>query len=108
MAELSGDTPRAIELYKLSRKLSNHDVEIYMALRELAGVGVAFKLCQALSQKLNLDESRYLKLLDIVALGTISDIVPLVSENRVIAKLGLKLTEITKNTGCVRQSILWM
>lgn len=67
--------------------------------RELAGVGVVFKLIQAISQKLNLENKEYLKYLDIVAIGTISDIVPLVSENRVISKLGLKLTEVTKNVG---------
>ena len=69
--------------------------------RELAGVGVAFKLCQAISQKLNLDEKQYLKYLDIVALGTISDIVPLKDENRVITKLGLMLLKQTKNCGLV-------
>lgn len=67
--------------------------------RELAGVGVVFKLIQAITQKLNLNNNEYLKYLDIVAIGTISDIVPLVNENRVIAKLGLKLTQITKNIG---------
>ena len=67
--------------------------------RGLAGVGVAFKLIQALSIKMNLDEKEYLKYLDIVCLGTISDIVPLVNENRVIASLGLKLVEVTKNVG---------
>ena len=67
--------------------------------RELAGVGVAFKLCQAISQKLELDEKEYLKYLDIVALGTISDIVPLVDENRVITKLGMLLIRQTKNYG---------
>ena len=66
---------------------------------QLAGVGVVFKLIQAISQKLNLDEKEYLKYLDLVAIGTISDIVPLVDENRVIAKLGLKLVEVTKNIG---------
>ena len=58
---------------------------------QLAGVGVVFKLIQAISIKLNLDEKEYLKYLDLVCIGTISDIVPLVDENRVIAKLGLKL-----------------
>lgn len=66
---------------------------------QLAGVGVVFKLIQAISKKLNLDEKEYLKYLDLVAIGTISDIVPLVDENRVIAKLGLKLVEVTKNIG---------
>ena len=69
--------------------------------RELAGVGVAFKLCQALSQRLNLEEKEYLKYLDIVALGTISDIVPLKDENRVITKLGLMLIKQTKNCGLI-------
>ena len=66
---------------------------------QLAGVGVVFKLIQAIGKKLNLDEKEYLKYLDLVAVGTISDIVPLVDENRVIAKLGLKLVEVTRNIG---------
>jgi len=67
--------------------------------RELAGVGVVFKLIQAISIKLGLREEEYLKYLDIVCIGTISDIVPLVDENRVIAKLGLMLIEQTRNIG---------
>ena len=66
---------------------------------QLAGVGVVFKFIQAISQKLGLPEKEYLKYLDIVCIGTISDIVPLIDENRVIAKLGLKLVEVTKNLG---------
>ena len=58
-------------------------------------------MCQALSQKLELDESKYLKFLDIVALGTISDIVPLKDENRVITKLGMMLIKQTRNCGLV-------
>ena len=64
---------------------------------QLAGVGVVFKLIQALSIKLNIDEKESLKFLDIVCLGTIADIVPLIDENRVIAQLGLKLIEIGRN-----------
>ena len=67
--------------------------------RHLAGVGVVFKLLQALSIHMNLDAKEYLKFLDIVCVGTISDIVPLFGENRVIAKLGMKLVEVTKNIG---------
>ncbi len=67
--------------------------------RDLAGVGVVFKLIQAISIKLNLNETEYLKYLDIVSVGTISDIVPLIDENRVITKLGLKLVNCTKNIG---------
>ncbi len=66
---------------------------------QLAGVGVVFKVIQAISMKLGLEEKEYLKYLDLVCLGTISDIVPLIDENRVIAKLGLKLVNVTKNLG---------
>ena len=64
--------------------------------RERAGVGVVFKLIQAISIKLTLEDKEYLKYLDIVAIGTIADIVPIINENRVIAKLGLKLLEWRK------------
>lgn len=65
----------------------------------LAGVGVAFKCLVAIAKKYNLDESEYLKYLDIVSIGTISDIVPLVGENRIISRYGLKMMEKTENIG---------
>lgn len=65
----------------------------------LAGVGVTFKLIQAISYKLNLDRKRYLKYIDIVALGTIADIVPLIDENRIIVNFGLILMRQTRNIG---------
>ena len=61
--------------------------------RDLAGVGVAYKLCQAFSDS-NLEEE-----LDLVSLGTIADSVPLAGENRVIAKEGLKRLPKTKREG---------
>ena len=85
--------PNAIAVVDAKRKDN-----IY-PFNQLAGVGVVFKLIQAISQRLNLEEKEYLKYLDLVCVGTISDIVPLVDENRVIAKLGLKLVEVTKNIG---------
>ena len=85
--------PKAIAVVDAKRKDNTYPC------RDLAGVGVVFKLIQAIGQKLNLDEKDYLKYLDIVCVGTISDIVPLVDENRVIAKLGLKLVEQTRNIG---------
>lgn len=65
----------------------------------LAGVGVTFKLIYAISIKLSLDRKRYLKYLDIVCLGTVADIVPLVDENRIIVSFGLMLVRETKNVG---------
>lgn len=51
--------------------------------KSLAGVGVAFKLCQALLDRVPSE------VLEIAALGTIADLVPLMGENRVLAALGL-------------------
>lgn len=65
----------------------------------LAGVGVAFKCITALAKRYNLSYDSYIKYLDIVALGTISDIVPLVDENRIISKYGLEMMNDTKNVG---------
>lgn len=85
--------PNALAVVDAKRKDNKYP------FNQLAGVGVVFKLIQAISQKMNLEEKEYLKYLDIVCVGTISDIVPLTSENRVITKLGLKLVEVTKNIG---------
>lgn len=57
--------------------------------KSLCGVGVAFKLCQALYQTLNKDIDDLEQYLDIVALGTVADIVPLIDENRRFVKKGL-------------------
>lgn len=56
----------------------------------LAGVGVAFKLVQALSRRGRIPKSVVNGVLDLVAIGTIGDIVPLTDENRTIAKFGLR------------------
>ena len=85
--------PDALAVINPKRKDSTYP------FKNLAGVGVVFKLIQAISQKMELKEKEYLKYLDLVCIGTISDIVPLVDENRVIAKLGLKLVCLTKNIG---------
>lgn len=66
----------------------------------LAGVGVAFKLAQALYQKLAQDKSDQLKwLLDLVVIGTVADCVPLVGENRVLTKYGLVVLSKTRRVG---------
>lgn len=91
--EPAEELPKCLAIVNAKRKDSQYP------FNQLAGVGVVFKLIQAISIKLNLDNKEYLKYLDIVCVGTISDIVPLVDENRVITKLGLKLVPITKNIG---------
>ena len=87
------ELPEALAVIDCKRKDSQYP------FNSLAGVGVAFKLIQALGIELKLEEKEYLKFLDIVCIGTISDIVPLIDENRVIAKLGLKLVEQTRSPG---------
>ena len=91
--EAGNEIPKAIAVIDNKRKDSKYP------FRELAGVGVVFKLIQAIGITLKLKEESYLKYLDIVCIGTISDIVQLVDENRVIAKLGLLLVAQTKNIG---------
>ncbi len=68
----------------------------------LAGVGVAYKLVQALFSyfRESLDDTTSeLDYLDLVALGTIADIVPLTGENRIIVKFGLQKMENTMHPG---------
>lgn len=91
--EPSDEIPKAVAVIDAKRKNNQYP------FNQLAGCGIAFKLTQAISIKRKLDPSKYLKSLDIVSIGTISDLVPLVDENRVIVKLGLMLVKQTKNIG---------
>ncbi len=66
---------------------------------ELAGVGVAYKLAQGISQKMKLDNSYLERYLDLVAIGSAADIVPLVDENRILVKEGLDRLNHNGNEG---------
>lgn len=66
---------------------------------ELSGVGVAFKFAQAMFRSLNQDERELEEHLDLVALGTSADIVPLVGENRILTKFGIKQIARTTKPG---------
>ncbi len=91
--EVGEKLPNAIAVIDAKRKDNTYP------FRALAGVGVVFKLIQAISIKLDIKAEEYLKYLDLVCVGTIADIVPLEGENRTIAKLGLMLIKVTKNLG---------
>ncbi len=75
-----------------------HRKDSMYPFRELAGVGVVFRLVCALENNKNLS-SLFLKYSDIVALGTVADVMPIISENRIIVKNGLKALSNTKNLG---------
>ena len=65
---------------------------------ELAGVGVAFKLLQALFQSIG-KERQISGLLDLVAIGTVADVMPLLGENRYLVKEGLKIINDSPRLG---------
>ena len=56
--------------------------------KELCGVGLAYKVAQALAEHVGLPENTVYTHMDLVALGTTADIVPLRDENRVLTKYG--------------------
>lgn len=67
--------------------------------KDLAAVGVAFKLALALAKALEKPDTFIWRMLDLVALATIADIAPLRGENRVFARYGLKMMAETENVG---------
>lgn len=82
------------------------------AFRELCSAGLAFKLAHAITKRAR--ESKWARaeefdvrnLLDLVALGTVADLVPLIGENRILVSVGLKRLEESKRVGlCALKSV---
>ena len=95
--EVSGATAPAVAV--VNPKLGNDD-----ASSMLAGVGVAFKLCHALikdrlSSAGSAPEVDLRDYLDLVALGTVADVVPLLGENRILVRHGLRRINDRPNPG---------
>ncbi len=67
--------------------------------KDLAAVGVAFKLALALARALGKNENFIWGMLDLVALATVADVAPLRGENRVFVRYGLKMLAETQNIG---------
>lgn len=65
---------------------------------ELAGVGIAFKLLQALFRATNKD-GEWDEFLDLVALGSVTDVVPLLGENRYLVKKGIEVLNRSRRPG---------
>jgi single-stranded-DNA-specific exonuclease len=81
--QIGEEIPEALAV--INPKMPNSDYPF----RELAGVGVAYKLAQGVAKVLELDADYLDRYIDLVAVGTAADIVPLVDENRIFVRVGL-------------------
>lgn len=89
-----GSLPKAVAVVNPHRKDSRYP------FRDLAGVGVAFRLCEALTLHLGHKAAAFRKsFLELAAIGTITDVVPLLDENRIIVKHGLEALRETRKPG---------
>lgn len=99
--ECHSDIPKAVAVVNPKRPDCSYP------FKELAGVGVVFKLITALRMRLNekqgIDENPFGSICneyaDLIATGTIADVMPLVDENRLIVRMGLKLMEVQPRLG---------
>ncbi len=102
--QISSPAPAAVAL--VNPQLSDHE-SASPSFRELCSVGLAFKLAHALVKRgRELGEPAALRfdvrpLMDLVALGTVADLVPLTGENRVLVAMGLERLSITPRPGLV-------
>jgi single-stranded-DNA-specific exonuclease len=89
-----GELPKAVAVVNPHRSDSRYPFP------DLAGVGVAFKLCEALTMHLGGSVAGFRRgFLDLAAVGTITDVVPLMDENRIIVRHGLQALRETKKPG---------
>ncbi|MBQ7779073.1 MAG: single-stranded-DNA-specific exonuclease RecJ [Clostridia bacterium] len=100
--ECRGDIPKAVAV------VNPHRPDCSYPFKELAGVGVAFKLVTAvemlLRQRRGMSTDGFLtdickKYVDLAALGTVADVMPLVGENRLIVSMGLSYMERSPRAG---------
>lgn len=90
--ECEGELPKACSI------VNPHQYNCSYPNKGLAGVGVAFKLICAIFERVG-DSDFAWELLDIVSIGTVADVVPLLDENRIIVKNGLERIQNTHNEG---------
>ena len=79
--------------------LNPNQHECNYPFKGLCGAGVAFKLCLGINNRLNNNEYNIYQLLDLVAIATTADMMPVLDENRVIIKEGMKLIKEGNNKG---------
>ena len=97
--ECRADIPNAAAV------VNPHQPDCKYPFKELAGVGVVFKLICAYEEKIfkktrfKAAEKIFSEYADLVAIGTIADVMPIKSENRIIVSYGLKMIESSRRTG---------
>ena len=79
--------------------LNPNQNECNYPFKGLCGAGVAFKLCLGINDRLNSNEDNIYQLLDLVAIATTADVMPVLDENRIIIKEGMKLIKDGNNKG---------
>mgnify|MGYP000300711142 CR=1 FL=1 len=79
-----GELPKAVAV------LDHKRPDCEYPYKELSGCGIGFKLCQALAHELNLEDHTWQDLMDLVAISSACDIVPITGENRVLVHLGME------------------
>jgi single-stranded-DNA-specific exonuclease len=90
----SGALPQAVAVVNPHRKDSRYPFP------DLAGVGVAFKLCEALTRFLGMKPEQYRRaFMDLACIGTVTDVMPLMDENRILVKFGLEALQSTRKPG---------
>ncbi len=77
-----------------------HRADSQYPFSDLCGAGVALKLCAGLAEEKGIaPKNFYRAYLDLAAVGTVADVMPLVGENRIIVRHGLPLLQSTKKVG---------
>jgi len=74
-------------------------IECEYKFKSICGAGVAFKLMEALYERLGLDKEKCYRLIEFVAIATVCDVVDLIEENRIFVKNGLEMLNNTENIG---------
>ena len=93
------------EIPRAAAVVNPHQPDCKYPFKELAGVGVVFKLICAYEERIfkksrfKAAEKIFSEYADLVAIGTIADVMPIKSENRIIVSYGLRMIESTRRTG---------
>ena len=79
--------------------LNPNQNECNYPFKGLCGAGVAFKLCFEINKQLDFDINHVMKYTDLVSIATTADVVPIINENRLIVKNGLRYIKEGNNLG---------